>query len=337
MGPGDTGQRPLLDRLRAQFPDSSGRTIRAWLAAGRIRVDGRVVRDAREPVDRATRVELGPPPPPVLPPPLRLVHEDGDLLVIDKPTGLLTIATERERERTAYRLVWDYLAAQRPPRRPFVVHRLDRETSGLLVLAKAVAAKRALQVQFAARRVDRHYEAVVEGVVREDGGTLDSVLVETSSLRVRGAGRPPGGPSPSRPLAGQRAITRFRVLERRGDTTRLALELGTGRRHQIRVQLAEWGHPIVGDRAHGSRRDPLRRLCLHATRLGFVHPTTGQRREFESRAPAAFSRIGASTGPSRPAASGRPVAADPTGPRGASLRTDRARRGQARRPDRGLR
>src|SRR5438445_223489 len=84
-------------------------------------------------------------PGPVLSPPLRLVHEDGALLVIDKPAGLLTIATERDRERTAYRLVWAYLAAQRPPRRPFVVHRLDRETSGLIVVAKSVAAKRALQ------------------------------------------------------------------------------------------------------------------------------------------------------------------------------------------------
>jgi 23S rRNA pseudouridine1911/1915/1917 synthase len=306
MGPGDAGQHPLLDRLRAQFPESSGRTIRAWLATGRIRVEGRVARDGREPVHPATRVELGPPPPPVLPPPLRLVHEDSDLLVIDKPVGLLTIATERERERTAYRLVWDYLAAQRPPRRPFVVHRLDRETSGLLVVAKAVAAKRALQAQFAARRVDRHYEAVVEGLVRDDGGTLDSVLVETRNLRVRATGHRPGGPSRPQPLAGQRAITHFRVLERRGDTTRLALDLGTGRRQQIRVQLAEWGHPIVGDRAHGSRRDPLRRLCLHATRLGFVHPTTGRRLQFESPAPAAFARIGASTPQSRPPASGRP-------------------------------
>ena len=306
MGPEDaTAARPLLERLRAQFPDSSGRTIRAWLAAGRVRVDGLLARDGREPVGPVARVELGPPPAPVLPPPLRLVHEDGDLLVIDKPAGLLTIATERDRERTAYRLVWAYLAAQRPPRRPFVVHRLDRETSGLLVVAKSVAAKRALQAQFRARRVDRRYEAVVEGVVRDDAGTLDSLLVEEPSRRVHGATGRGAAPGSRRAAPARRAITHFRVLERGEDATRLALTLGTGRRHQIRVQLAERGHPILGDPAHGSRRDPLRRLCLHATQLAFVHPTTGAQLSFQSAAPPPFARIRASAPPRGPRASPR--------------------------------
>jgi 23S rRNA pseudouridine1911/1915/1917 synthase len=269
----------LLDRLRALHPEASGRSLRQWLTHGRVSVNGRVARDGRAPVAAGDRVTLGSrgagrsPARPALPAGISLVHEDDAILVVDKPAGLLTIATDRERERTAYRLVWDYLAARRPPRRPFVVHRLDRDTSGLIVFAKSPAAKRALQAQFAARSAERRYVAVVAGRVRSSSGTLETRLVQDERLRVR------SGPE------GREAITRYRVLGRRGDTTVLELELGTGRRRQIRVQLAELGHPILGDRDHGGRRDPSGRLALHACRLGFTHPATGQPVRFESAAP----------------------------------------------------
>ncbi|HXH85025.1 MAG TPA: pseudouridine synthase, partial [Candidatus Tectomicrobia bacterium] len=160
----------LRDRLRALYPRTSGRRLKQWLAAGRVRVNGAVVRRGDVPVAAADRVELGAPPPPAFPAPLRLVHEDADLLVIDKPPGLLTIATDRERERTAYRLLRDRLEA-RGAGRVFVVHRLDRETSGLLVFARSPEVKRHLQEQFAARAAERRYVARVEGVVREAEGT----------------------------------------------------------------------------------------------------------------------------------------------------------------------
>lgn len=212
------------------------------------------------------------------------MHEDEDLLVVDKPPGLLTVATERERERTAYRLLFDYAAGQvgRTPRgmppRLFIVHRLDRETSGLLVFAKSAAVKRRLQEQFAARTVERGYVAVVEGRVRDEAGVLrDHIVTDATTLRVRMA------------RGGREAITEYRVRARQARSTVLELRLRTGRRGQIRAQLAALGHPIVGDRAYGSRRDPLRRVCLHATRLAFVHPN-GRRVAFESRTPAAFRR-----------------------------------------------
>jgi 23S rRNA pseudouridine1911/1915/1917 synthase len=270
----------LLERLRELHPEASGRSIKQWLTAGRVTVDGRVARDGRITVADGVHVRLGPAggatdrgDEPALPAPLRKVHEDGDLLVIDKPPGLLTIATEREREHTAYRLVWDHLAARRPPGRPFIVHRLDRETSGLVVLAKTPAAKQHLQAQFAARSAEREYVAVVEGRVAGEHGTMNSRLAEDRALRVRAAS------------SGKVAITHYRVRARRRDTTTLALTLGTGRRHQIRVQLADLGHPIVGDRAHGSRTDAFGRLALHACRLSVIHPTTGERVAFESAPP----------------------------------------------------
>jgi 23S rRNA pseudouridine1911/1915/1917 synthase len=263
----------LRGRLRALFPGASGRRLKQWLEHGRVRVNGRVVRRGDTAVGPGDRVELGASPPPPFPAPLQLLHEDAAVLVVDKPPGLLTIADAGERQRTAYRLLRDWLDA-RDAGRVFVVHRLDRETSGLLVFARSPAAKLALQAQFRARTPERGYVARVEGVVRASSGTLASRLSQDRSLRVR----------PVEGGQGREAITRYRVLARGPDTTLLELTLVTGRRGQIRAQLAALGHPVVGDRAYGSRTDPLRRLGLHATRLGFVHPD-GRRVVFESPPP----------------------------------------------------
>lgn len=251
--------------------------MRGWLASGRVRVDGVVVRRGATRIAAGARITLGAAAP-AFPPALRLVHEDEDLLVVDKPPGLLTVATERERERTAYRLLFDYVAAQggmsrvaRP--RLFIVHRLDRETSGLLVFAKSAAVKRRLQAQFAARTVERGYVALVEGHVRADAGVLrDHIVTDPTTLRVRTA------------RGGREAITEYRVRDRRARSTVLELRLRTGRRGQIRAQLAALGHPIAGDRAFGATSDPVRRVCLHAAVLGFVD-AHGHSRRFTSPSP----------------------------------------------------
>src|SRR4029434_5552965 len=149
--------------------------LKRWLAASRVRVNGAVVRRGDLVVDADDKVELTAVPAPACPRPLGLVHEDAEILVVDKPSGLLSIATDRERTRTAYRLLRDWVAARGPAgSRLFVVHRLDRETSGLIVFAKTVSAKRALQSQFAARSVERVYVALVEGVLRTAEGTFTS-------------------------------------------------------------------------------------------------------------------------------------------------------------------
>lgn len=292
----------LRERLAALFPEASGHRLKRWLATGRVRVNERTARDGRVPVSASDAVRLGPATgrvgPVALAGGIRLLHEDEHILVIDKPPGLLTIATEREHDRTAYRIVRDYLARRAAPARVFIVHRLDRDTSGLLVLARTPAAKHHLQAQFEARTVERVYRAVVEGTVRSPHGTLTSRLVEERSLRVRSV--PPVRRSGPLPDAGARdAITHYRVLARRPRTTLLELTLGTGRRRQIRVQLAEMGHPVVGDRSGGpaaggrpGRRAEApgrpRRLLLHALRLAFVHPGTGEPARFESQPPPVF-------------------------------------------------
>ncbi|HEY7520814.1 MAG TPA: pseudouridine synthase [Methylomirabilota bacterium] len=242
-----------------------------------MQVNGDVVRRGDTDVAATDRVILGPPRPP-FPAALRLVHEDDELIVVDKPAGLLTIATERERQRTAYRMLRDYVAAGRRGARLFVVHRLDRETSGLLVFARSEPVKRMLQAQFEARAVERVYTAVVEGRIGAPTGTLRARVAEDPrSLRVRTTAR------------GLEAVTHYRVVERRAQSTVLELTLETGRRGQIRAQLAALGHPIVGDAQFGSRRDPVRRLCLHATRLGF-RDGAGRARWYDSPVPAVFER-----------------------------------------------
>jgi 23S rRNA pseudouridine1911/1915/1917 synthase len=273
----------LRDRVLAMHPGSSRSAVKGWLEANRVRVNDRIVRRGDVAVSEADRVQLAATPPPAFPAAfLRLVHEDPEILVVDKPAGLLTMATEHERERTAYRVLRDYVAGQPGRARLFIVHRLDRETSGLIVFAKTPEAKRKMQEQFEHRAVERVYVAVVDGQVREASGVLRDLLAEERALRVR----------PTRDRhRGKEAITAYRVLERRRETTVLELTLTTGRRGQIRAQLADLGHPVVGDRRYGSRRDPLRRVCLHATRLGFVHPS-GARARFESPAPPAFRRLG---------------------------------------------
>ena len=235
----------LRDRLAALHPGASRRQLKRWLEGSRVRVNGAVVRRGDVPVRPGDRVELAAPPPPAFPAPLAPIHEDAAILVVDKPAGLLTIATARERERTAYRLLMDYLAGGRPSGR------------------------------------ERVYVAVVEGRVRDTEGTLRARLDPAPRPRLRATREGPRG---------KEAITRYRVLERRAATTALELLLVTGRRGQIRAQLAAAGHPIVGDVVYGSRRNPLRRVCLHATRLAFVHPD-GRRVSFESPPPAAFGRV----------------------------------------------
>ncbi len=262
----------LAERLRALYPEASGRSLKQWLAGGRVTVDGRPCRDGRLVLPPGAAVALGARPIAApFPRGLERVHEDEAILVVMKPAGLLTIATEREQERTVHRLLREYLAPR--GERPFIVHRLDRETSGLLVLAKSESAKRALQAQFEARSVERVYRALVAGRPARAEGTLESRLIEDRALRVRsGAG-------------GRLAITRYRVLATRRGQSLLELTLGTGRRHQIRVQLAEAGWPIVGDLTHGGPPGPAGRMCLHATRLAFAHPGSGARVAFESAAP----------------------------------------------------
>jgi 23S rRNA pseudouridine1911/1915/1917 synthase len=273
----------LGECLARLFREASGRTRKQMLAGGRVRVNGAVTRLPATALAAGDVVEVGAKVArSTLPPGLRIVHEDRDVLVVDKPAGLLTIATERERRRTVYAHLTRHMRARRPPGRVFIVHRLDRRASGLLVFAASPAAKQALQAQFRAHGTERVYLALVDGHVTRGEGTIRSRLVDDEPGRVR---------ETRDPERGRPAVTHWRVVARGAQQTLLEVRLETGRRNQIRVHLAGMGHPIAGDRSYGSESNPLGRLALHAHVLGFDHPRSGERLRFVSAAPSGFSRL----------------------------------------------
>lgn len=207
---------------------------------------------------------------------IRIIHEDDALLVIEKPAGLLAIATEKERTKTAYYQLNEYLKRRNPEARErvFIVHRLDRDTSGLMLFAKNEAVKRKLQDQW--KKVEKRYYAVVEGVPGKKEGEITSHLRETSSLKVYSS---KGSPE------AKYAITKYWILKAGRRNTLLDVVLETGRKNQIRVHLADIGHPVVGDMKYGAQTDPIRRLALHAYVLSLRHPVKGKPLEFRSPLP----------------------------------------------------
>jgi 23S rRNA pseudouridine1911/1915/1917 synthase len=210
----------------------------------------------------------------------KVIHEDEHLVVADKPAGLLTVGTDRERHRTLYRQMFARARKQSPGGRIFIVHRLDRDASGLVVFAKSEPIKRALQGQFRSHSAGRTYNAVVYGRFEGDEREFRSHLAENRALEVYVT------PDTSK---GKLSVSRVRVLRRSPKATLLEVRLDTGRKHQIRVHLAHAGHPIMGDRRYGDDKSgPLGRLGLHATTLEFTHPATGERMRLDAPLPKAF-------------------------------------------------
>jgi 23S rRNA pseudouridine1911/1915/1917 synthase len=269
----------LLEELERLFPESSRTTLRQMLARGRVRVNGEPEKNSKRAIGRRDEVEVGQRNVHrILPPTLNLLHEDDDLLVVVKANGLLTVATVRETETTAQAYLNKYLGS-RGEERVHVVHRLDRETSGVLVFAKNFRARETLKEQFAEHNVDRVYVAVIEGKLDPPRGTFRSNLLERRDLRMV---------SVRSHKDAKRAVTHYRTVEQNERYSMLEITLETGRKNQIRAHLAEAKHPIVGDQFYGSTINPLGRLGLHAKLLGFVHPSTGEKMKFTSAVPKVF-------------------------------------------------
>jgi 23S rRNA pseudouridine1911/1915/1917 synthase len=210
---------------------------------------------------------------------ISLHSEDEALVILDKPPELLTVATASERPDTAFARLNAHMT-RAGQGRPFVVHRLDRETSGLLLFARSAAVRDRLQAHWG--QVTKTYLAVVEGSPRPAEGVVDNFLAEGRDLRVRAVRNGAGA---------RRAVTRYRVVVARGRYALVEVVLGTGQKHQARVHLAGLGCPVIGDPVYGSAGDPARRLGLHAWRLALDHPTTGKRLEVESPLPTVLRRV----------------------------------------------
>jgi 23S rRNA pseudouridine1911/1915/1917 synthase len=227
------------------------------------------------------RVELAMKPEPL---PLEIVFEDAEIIVVNKASGMLMHPTFAQKTGTLLNALAYYLnesresevesrekekSDSRPFIRPGLVHRLDRQTSGLLVVAKTMRAHRILSDHFRRKLVEKKYFALVEGLVKEDSGTIVAPIGRIEEIKLWNV-----------KAGGKHAETRFRIKERFSDSTLLELEPVTGRTNQLRIHCAHVGHPIIGDKWHSRREFP--RLCLHAYRLSFWHPNGNKRMEFET-------------------------------------------------------
>lgn len=281
----------LLPFLLAHVTGKSRNNIKSILARGQVRVNGKVVRQFDSALTSGMVVEAvlwAEPPRTELPFPV--LFEDEDIIIIDKPAGLLTIANDKEKVRTAYHILTDYMAERTKGGRVFVVHRLDRDTSGVVLFAKNEEAKRAFQSDWDKRVVRRGYRALVEGTPEPAEGRVKSFLRETSThLMYSGA---PGRDA-------KEAITHYRTLFAGGGYALMDIDLKTGRKNQIRVHMSDLGHPIAGDKQYKAKTNPLGRLCLHANELRLIDPRTGEERSFVSREPAPFRRLCRASGAPR--------------------------------------
>ncbi|HTI55247.1 MAG TPA: RluA family pseudouridine synthase [Verrucomicrobiae bacterium] len=304
---GDSAGARLDQWLAGRLPELSRMRVKALITGGRARVDGRAVKAAHR-VQAGERVEVTIPPPPrdgIAPEavPLRIVFEDADVLVVDKPAGMVTHPGAGRIDGTLAAAALAHapaMAGVGSPRRPGIVHRLDKGTSGLIVLAKTQAAYDGLTAQLARRTVSRRYLALSQGALPRAEGTVDAPIGRDPRSRVRMAIVPAG--------RGRRAVTHYRVLERFGSgasaVTLVECRLETGRTHQIRVHLASLGHPLLGDETYRGRRaapagdpvlaelvDALGGVALHAAGLAFTHPVTGAPMTFACPSPDRIDRI----------------------------------------------
>jgi RluA family pseudouridine synthase len=223
-----------------------------------------------------------PPPSRYQPKGLKIIYEDRDIVVVEKPCGLLTIGTDRDKSRTVHKILNEYVRKGDPRsrNRVYIVHRLDRDTSGILILAKSESAKLFLQEQW--QDIDKRYITAVHGSITPKFGTISSCLAENSALKVYST------PDPER---GKLSHTEYRVLKEAKGFSLLEIHLLTGRKHQIRVHLSEKGHPVVGDRKYGGGNDGFGTLALHARSISFTHPVSGKRLTFETGIPDFFIRL----------------------------------------------
>jgi 23S rRNA pseudouridine1911/1915/1917 synthase len=276
-----------LDLAVSRVLSLSRRAAREAVRAGRIEVDGVAADEPGRDVPETAKLAFHPSRPARYRVSTRLsvLVEDDDFVIVDKPAGLLSVPTAEHERDTLLARTLDYLH-HRFGRRPlaFVVHRLDKDTSGSIVFARNRPALRFLQDLFKSHAIEREYLALVEGTV-PDSGTFSADLVADAGSARRGVARPGE--------QGKRAVTRFRAIEKLAGATLVSVELETGRTHQIRVHFAAAGHPVLGDRVYGvklreSRLAESPRQMLHARRLGFPHPRTGKPVRAEAPLPEDF-------------------------------------------------
>lgn len=273
----------LLPFLLASVKGKSRNNIKSLLSRKLVTIDGKPTSQFDTPLAPGQEITiLSVPAPRQDALPFPLLYEDEHLIVVNKPAKLLSVANEKEKTRTAYHMVTDYVKTQHIDNRIFVIHRLDRDTSGVLMFAKDARTKELFQSRWNEIVVRRGYQAVVEGIPRRACDTIRTHLVETKTHLIFS-----GDPGPN----AQEAITNYKMLKAGNGYALLDISIDTGRKNQIRVHMSEMGNPIAGDKQYGAGTNPIGRLCLHANELSFHHPETGRLITFTAKTPRDFNRV----------------------------------------------
>jgi 23S rRNA pseudouridine1911/1915/1917 synthase len=276
----------LMAFLLAKLPHKNRTNIKSLLSHKQILVNGVVQKQFNLPLQPSQVVDIlwdaaNAPSAPTYQG-LKILFEDDYLIVIDKEAGLLSVAVDNRETQTAYNILNAHVKKRHGRNQVFVVHRLDRDTSGVMLFAKSEQVKLALQAAWGPETKERTYLAVVEGVLDEPTGTISSYLYESKAFIVY---------SSQDPARGQLAVTHYETLNKKHGYSLLKVNLETGRKNQIRVHLQDVNHPIAGDKKYGAKSSPLGRLGLHAWILGFVHPMTNEKMRFETPIPKPFLRL----------------------------------------------
>ncbi len=273
----------LLPFLLTHIKGKSRNNVKSLLSKKLVVVDGVPISRFDAPLSPGQKVTiLSVPAPKSGTLPFPLLYEDDRLIVVNKPAKLLSVATQSEKVRTAYHMVTDYVKSQHIDNRIYVLHRLDRDTSGVLMFARDPELKEKFQARWNELILRRGYKAVVEGVPKPDRDTIRSFLVETKTHMIFSGAPGPGA---------KEASTNYEILRSVNGYSLLDISIDTGRKNQIRVHMKDIGCPIAGDKQYGARTNPIGRLCLHAGELSFIHPITKEPLTFTAKTPRDFNRV----------------------------------------------
>ncbi|KOH43215.1 RluA family pseudouridine synthase [Sunxiuqinia dokdonensis] len=277
-------QEELMKFLIAQLPHKNRNNIKTLLKKRQVLVDGKAISQFNYLLKPGQKIVLDQAPAPQATQMrgINVVHEDKDLIVVNKNAGLLTMATDKEKRATVYSILSNYVKDKNKDNKIFIVHRLDRETSGLMLFAKNEEMQELLQESWKETVEERSYLAVIDGKLDPAEGSYRSYLFESKVFKVH---------STNDPEKGREAITHYSTLKSNDNYSLLKVNLETGRKNQIRVHMQDMKHPIVGDKKYGSTSNPIGRLGLHAWVLAFKHPLTGKKMRFETSVPGSFLKL----------------------------------------------